>query len=53
MLLAEPGISEKKFLGIRNDAEGRIKKILSSLESEGFIIRDNDQFFLQGGPGIL
>jgi A/G-specific adenine glycosylase len=46
MLLAEPGIHEKKFLGIRNDDPARIKKILSSLESEGFILRQNDRFFL-------
>jgi A/G-specific adenine glycosylase len=53
MLLAEPGIREKKFLGIRNDDPARIKKILSALESEGFILRHNDRFFLPGGPGFL
>jgi len=52
MLLAEPGIREKKFLGIRNDDPARIKKILSALESEGFILRYNDRFFLPGGPGF-
>ena len=52
MLLAEPGIREKKFLGIRNDDPARIKKILSALESEGFILRHNDWFFLPGGPGL-
>jgi A/G-specific adenine glycosylase len=52
MLLAEPGTSEKKILGIRNDDPARIKKILLALESEGFIIRHNDRFFLPGGPGF-
>jgi len=52
MLLAEPGIREKKFLGIRNDDPARIKKILSALESEGFILRHKDRFFLPGGPGF-
>jgi len=52
MLLAEPGIREKKFLGIRNDDPARIKKILSALESEGFILRHNDRFFLPGGSGF-
>ena len=53
MLLAEPGMSEKKFLGIRSDDPARIKKILLALESEGFILRHNDRFFLPGGPGFL
>jgi A/G-specific adenine glycosylase len=52
MLLAEPGLREKNFLGIRNDDPARIKKILSALESEGFIFRQNDRFFLPGGPGF-
>jgi len=52
MLLAEPGMSEKKFLGIRSDDPARIKKILSALESEGFILRHKDRFFLPGGPGF-
>jgi len=52
MLLAEPGLREKKFLGIRSDDPARIKKILSALESEGFILRQNDRFFLPGGPGF-
>jgi A/G-specific adenine glycosylase len=52
MLLAEPGIREKKFLGIRNDDPARIKKILSALESEGFILRHNDRFFLPEGSGF-
>jgi len=52
MLLAEPGIREKKFLGIRNDDPARIKKILSALESEGFILRHNNRLFLPGGPGF-
>jgi len=52
MLLAEPGLREKKFLGIRSDDPARIKKILSALESEGFILRHNDRFFLPGGPGF-
>jgi A/G-specific adenine glycosylase len=52
MLLAEPGLREKKFLGIRSDDPARIKKILSALESEGFILRQNDRFFLPGGPGL-
>jgi inosine/xanthosine triphosphate pyrophosphatase family protein len=52
MLLTEPGIREKKFLGIRNDDPARIKKILSALESEGFILKHNDRFFLSGGPGF-
>ena len=52
MLLAEPGMSEKKFLDIRNDDPARIKKILSALESEGFILRHNDRVFLSGGPGF-
>jgi A/G-specific adenine glycosylase len=52
MLLAEPGLREKKFLGIRSDDPARIKKILSALESEGFILRHNDRFFLPGGPGL-
>ena len=46
MLLTEPGISEKKFLDIRNDDPARIKKILSSLVSEGFIHRHKDRFFI-------
>jgi A/G-specific adenine glycosylase len=52
MLLAEQGLREKKFLGIRSDDPARIKKILSALESEGFILRQNDRFFLPGGPGF-
>jgi A/G-specific adenine glycosylase len=52
ILLAEPGMSEKKFLGIRDDDPARIKKILSALETEGFILRHNDRFFLPGGPGF-
>jgi len=52
MLLAEPGLREKKFLGIRSDDPARIKKILSALESEGFILRQNDRFFLPEGPGF-
>jgi len=48
MLLADPGTSEKKILGIRYDDPARIKKILTALESEGFIIRHNDRFFLTG-----
>jgi len=52
MLLAEPGLREKKFLGIRSDDPARIKKILSALESEGFILRQNNRFFLPGGPGF-
>jgi len=46
MLLTEPGISEKKFLDIRNDDPARIKKILSSLVSDGFIHRHKDRFFI-------
>jgi A/G-specific adenine glycosylase len=53
MLLAEPGMREKKFLDIRNDDPARIKKILSALESEGFIIRQKDRFFIAEGRGIL
>ena len=53
MLLAEPGMSEKQLLDIRNDEPARIKKILSALESEGFILRYNDRFFLKGGSGFL
>jgi A/G-specific adenine glycosylase len=52
MLLAEPGISEKKILGIRNDDPERIKKILSALESEGFILRYNNRLFLPGESGF-
>jgi A/G-specific adenine glycosylase len=52
ILLAEPGASEKKILGIRKDDPARIKKILAALESEGFICRHNDRFFLPGEPGI-
>ena len=48
MLLAEPGMSEKKFLDIRNDDPARIKKILSALESEGFILMQNNRVFLSG-----
>jgi A/G-specific adenine glycosylase len=50
MLLAEPGISEKKFFDLRNDNQARINKILSALESEGFIVRYQDRVFLSGGP---
>jgi len=53
MLLAEPGMSEKQLLDIRNDEPARIKKILSALESEGFILRNDDRFFLKGGSGFL
>jgi len=52
MLLAEKGIREKEFLGIWNDDPARIKRILSALESEGFILRLNDRFFLSGGSGF-
>jgi len=52
MLLAEPGMSENKFLNIRNDDPARIQKILSSLESEGFIVRHEDRFFVSEGPGL-
>jgi len=52
MLLAEPGMSEKKFLDIRNDDPARIKKILSALESEGFILRRKDRVFLSGESGF-
>ena len=53
MLLGEPGMSEKQLLDIRTDEQSRIKKILSALESEGFILRYNDRFFLPGGSGFL
>jgi len=53
MLLAEPGMSEKQLLDIRTDDPARIKKILSALESEGFIIRHDDRFFLKGGSEFL
>jgi A/G-specific adenine glycosylase len=52
MVLAEPGISEKKISDSRNDDPARIKRILSSLESEGFIRRNKDRFFVSGEPGI-
>jgi len=52
MLLAKPGMSENKFLEIRNEDPARIKKILSALESEGFIHRYKDRFFLSGEPGF-
>ena len=53
MFLAEPGMSEKQLLDIRTDEPARIKKILSALESEGFILRNDDRFFLKGGSGFL
>lgn len=53
MLLAEPGIPEKKFPGIMREDPARITKILSALESEGFIMRDNGRFFVQGKTGFL
>jgi A/G-specific adenine glycosylase len=52
MLLAEPGIRENTLLNIWRDDPARIKKILSALEYEGFILRNNDRFFLSGGPGF-
>jgi A/G-specific adenine glycosylase len=51
MVLAEPGISEKKISDNRNEDPARIKRILSSLESEGFIRRNKDCFFVSGEPG--
>jgi A/G-specific adenine glycosylase len=52
MLLAEPGMSEKQLVAIRIEDPARIKKILCALESEGFILRHNNRFFLPGGPGF-
>jgi len=46
MILARPEITEKEFLGLLNDDPARIKKILSALESEGFILRHNGRIFL-------
>jgi A/G-specific adenine glycosylase len=48
MLLAEPRMSEKQLLAIRNDDPARIKKILSALISEGFIVKEKNRFFLAG-----
>ena len=46
MVLCEPGISEKKFMDIWNGDPTRIKKILCTLQSEGFITRRKDRFFV-------
>ena len=49
MVLTEPGISEKKFMDICNDDPTRIKKVLCTLQSEGFLIRNKDRFFVSEG----
>jgi A/G-specific adenine glycosylase len=46
MLLAEPGIREEKLQLIRKDDPARITRILSVLEHEGFIHKNNDRIFL-------
>ena len=46
MLLAEPGIREEKLQLIRKDDPARITRILSVLEHEGFIHKNNDGIFL-------
>jgi len=45
MLLAEPGMSEKQLFAIHIDDPVRIKKILTALISEGFIVIQKDRFF--------
>ncbi len=52
MVLADPGIREKKIFDIRDDDPARIKRILSALESEGFIVRNRNRLFISGEPGI-
>jgi A/G-specific adenine glycosylase len=46
LLLKNPGVSEKKIVDFCNEDPLRIKKILVSLSSEGFIIHRNNEFFL-------
>ncbi len=45
-LLKNPGTSEKKIIGVCNEDPIRMKRILDSLHSEGFIIRHKNVFFL-------
>jgi A/G-specific adenine glycosylase len=52
MLLVEPGMSEKQLLAIRIEDPARIKKILSALISEGFIVIQKNRFFLAGKPRL-
>jgi A/G-specific adenine glycosylase len=52
MLLVEPGMSEKQLLAIRIEDPARIKKILSALISEGFIVIQKNRFFLSGKPRL-
>jgi A/G-specific adenine glycosylase len=49
MVLTEPGISEKEIITIWKDDPARIKKIICTLQSEGFICRHKDRFFISGG----
>jgi A/G-specific adenine glycosylase len=51
MLLSEPGMNEKQLLTIRTDDPARIKKILTALMSEGFIVKQKNRFFLAGKEG--
>jgi A/G-specific adenine glycosylase len=48
MLLTEPGMSEKQLLDIRIEDPVRIKKIFAALISEGFIVMQENRFFLSG-----
>jgi A/G-specific adenine glycosylase len=52
MILKTPEIMEEEFLCLPNADPARIKKILSSLESEGFLSRDNSRFFLSQRTGL-
>jgi A/G-specific adenine glycosylase len=45
-LIKCPGISEKEIVDFCNEDPVRIKKILDSLSSEGFITRHNNEFFI-------
>jgi A/G-specific adenine glycosylase len=49
LLIESPGTREKKIIDFCNEDPVRIKRILDSLQSEGFIIRHKNLFFLSQG----